>query len=115
MAIVRYLRWLVIALILVVIVVLGVANMQLVTLAALPEGVVEPTPAIDGVPLSVVILVSMFLGFLIGEVFEWVRERKHRREVSNRGREIQQLRAENARLRSKLSDPSEDLPRIAAQ
>ncbi|MGF1554403.1 MAG: LapA family protein [Paracoccaceae bacterium] len=115
MAVVRLLRLLVIVALLLVIVVLGVANMQSVTLSVLPEGVVDASPSIEGIPLSVVILVSMLVGFTLGEVFEWNRERKHRREARNRGREIQQLRAENARLRTKLSDPSEDLPRIAAQ
>jgi uncharacterized integral membrane protein len=114
MVVVRLLRFLAIALILLILVVLGVANMQPVTLNVLPEGMVDTAPSIGGVPLSVVILASMLVGFVIGEVFEWLRERKHRREVSTRGREIQQLRAENARLRAKLSDPSEDLPRIAA-
>ncbi|MEL6265307.1 MAG: LapA family protein [Pseudomonadota bacterium] len=115
MMIIRLLRAAVLLAILVVLVILGVANMQPVTLQLLPEGITASTPALAGVPLSVVILAAMLLGFVVGEVFEWVREAKHRKEVANRGREIQSLRAENARLRSKLADPKEDLPRIAAQ
>ncbi|MEO0819673.1 MAG: LapA family protein [Pseudomonadota bacterium] len=98
-----------------VLTVIGVANMAPVDLALVPDGIVEGMPKLSGVPLTVVILAAMLLGFVIGELLEWLREHKHRREVAVRGREIDTLKAENARLKSKISDPKEDLPRIAAQ
>ncbi|MEM9780908.1 MAG: LapA family protein [Pseudomonadota bacterium] len=115
MLIFRLVRLAVVLAIAVSLVVLGVANMEPVTLRLLPESVTGNAPALPDMPLSVVILAAMVLGFVIGEVFEWVRESKHRVEAANRGREVAQLKAENARLKTKLSDPKEDLPRIAAQ
>ncbi|MEL7348150.1 MAG: LapA family protein, partial [Pseudomonadota bacterium] len=112
---VRIVRYAVLFVICAALVVLGVANMQPVTLHLLPSGIVDAAPSLPNMPLSVVILAAMLLGFIVGEVFEWVREAKHRKEVRTRGKEIQQLRAENARLKTKVSDPKEDLPRIAAQ
>ena len=96
-------------------VVMGVANMTPVTLSLLPDGIIAERYVIEGVPLSVVIFVAVLVGVMIGELFEWLREHKHRRESRNRGQEIAQLRAENARLKAKLADPKEELPRIAAQ
>ncbi|MEM6487631.1 MAG: LapA family protein [Pseudomonadota bacterium] len=115
MFIVRLVRIAVLLVICAALVVLGVANMQSVTLYLLPTMVDSAAPALPDMPLAVVILAAMLLGFVCGEVFEWVREGKHRRENRDKGREIAQLRAENARLKTKLSDPKEDLPRIAAQ
>ncbi|MEL6576138.1 MAG: LapA family protein [Pseudomonadota bacterium] len=120
MFILRIIKIAVLLTICVVLVVVGVANMQFVPLRLIPEGMSIPETGATSdplitLPLSVVILAAMLVGFVIGEIFEWMREGKHRRERDNRGREIQALRAENARLKAKLSDPKEDLPRIAAQ
>ncbi|MEM6971524.1 MAG: LapA family protein [Pseudomonadota bacterium] len=115
MMIIRLFRIGVLVLIGAALVLLGVANMEPVTLRLLPASVTNGAPSLPDMPLSVVILAAMLLGFVIGEVFEWVRESKHRVEAATRGREVSQLRAENARLKTKLDDPKEDLPRIAAQ
>ncbi|MEM6676904.1 MAG: LapA family protein [Pseudomonadota bacterium] len=116
MLIVRIVKFTILFLICIALVVLGVANMEYVSLSLLPEGLRVPgVPPLPDMPLTIIILAAMLLGFVIGEIFEWIRESKHRREVSDRGREIQALKAENARLRAKLADPKEDLPRIAAQ
>ncbi|MEL7137598.1 MAG: LapA family protein [Pseudomonadota bacterium] len=116
MLILRVIKIAVLLTICVVLVVVGVANMQFVPLRLVPEGLGMPgVPPLPEMPLTVIILAAMLVGFVIGEIFEWIREGKHRRERDIRGREIQTLRAENARLKSKLSDPKEDLPRIAAQ
>ncbi|MEM7529392.1 MAG: LapA family protein [Pseudomonadota bacterium] len=118
MLLIRIIKFAILLAIVVVLVVVGVANMQSVPLRLLPDGLVlQDVPADSGInlPLTVVILVAMLLGFVIGEIFEWMRESKHRRAAGDRGREVQALKAENARLKSKLADPKEDLPRIAAQ
>lgn len=115
----RIVKFLVVGSVGLVLVILGVANMRPVTLSLLPDGVpsrtISDSLSVPDVPLSVVIFAAILLGVVIGELFEWLREHKHRREVKNRGQEIAILRAENARLKAKLSDPKEDLPRIAAQ
>ena len=116
MVILRVIKFTILLLICLSLTVIGVANMGAVSLRLLPEGMgVGGVPTLPDMPLTVVILLAMLLGFVIGEIFEWLRESKHRTEVARRGREINQLKAENARLKAKVSDPKEDLPRIAAQ
>ena len=112
---VKFLKFIVIGVIGLALVVLGVANVRPVTLSLLPEQVDGGAYSIDGVPLSLVVFLAVVLGVVIGEIFEYFREHKHRRQVRDRGAEIEKLRAENARLKAKLADPKEDLPRIAAQ
>ena len=110
----RLLKWLVLAVICAALVVLGVANMAPVDLHLVPSGVVGTDLSLRGVPLAAVILAAILLGVVIGEVFEWVRETKHRRRASQRGREVEKLQAEVASLKRRLGE-KDDLPRIAAQ
>ena len=110
----RLIKLVVLAVICVVLVVLGVANMAPVDLHLLPEGVLETRYTVSGVPLAAVILTSMLVGVVLGELFEWVREHKHRRRASTHAREVQKLEAEIRALKKKHGE-KDDLPRIAAQ
>lgn len=110
----RLIKWAILAAVCVALVVLGVANMAPVDLYLVPPGIVQRDLVLAGVPLAAVILAAILLGVVIGELFEWVREHKHRRRASERGREVERLRAEIASLKRRLGD-KDDLPRIAAQ
>ncbi|MDT8342992.1 MAG: LapA family protein [Thermohalobaculum sp.] len=110
----RLIKWAILATLCAALVVLGVANMAPVDLRLLPPGVVSADLALVGVPLAAVILAAMLLGVVIGELFEWLREHKHRRTASERNREVERLRAEIVALKRRLGD-KDDLPRIAAQ
>lgn len=98
-------------------VVLGMGNMAPVDLYLLPEEVIGPTPALKGVPLAAVVLVSVLSGVVIGQFMEWVREYKYRRSAKDCGRELSKLRRELSKARERIEtlDPDGDLPKVPAR
>ena len=97
-----------------ILIVLGVANMAPVDLHLLPVALFGDGYSLTGIPLAVVILAAVLLGILIGLVIEYLREHKHRRVAEEKRREIAELRQEVTRLRTKLGDRDDALPRIPA-
>ncbi len=98
---IRYLRYLFLLVLAAGLLTLALANREMVTLDALPADLA----AFLGIewslslPLYAVILASVFAGLLIGFIWEWFREHKHRANASNRAREIARLERELASLR----------------
>lgn len=89
----RRLLWLFWALVVLALVVLGLANREVVTLQLLPEGLADPTgwAAPLQVPLFLVIALAVVAGMVIGLVWEWLRHhsvraelRRHRRAAVRR-------------------------------
>lgn len=97
-----------------VLVALGVANMALVDLYLMPPSLFGDRFGVRGVPLAAVILAAVLLGIVIGQVLEWMRERKHRVTADAKRREIVQLRQEVTKLRARTGGGVQDLPRIPA-
>ena len=95
-----------------ILIALGVANMAAVDLYLLPAKLFGDTFGIKQIPLAVVILAAVLLGILVGLVIEFLREHKQRRVANEKRREIVELRQEVARLRAKMDDRENDLPRI---
>lgn len=110
----RTIKTVVLGLLAAALILLGVANMTPVDLYLLPRAIFGEGWGITGIPLAVVILAAVLLGIVIGQLVEFIRERKHRRVADEKRREIVELRREVARLRSKLGDRAEELPRIPA-
>jgi uncharacterized integral membrane protein len=110
----RLIKWLILTAICLALVVMGVANMAPVDLHLLPQGIVQADYTLRGVPLAAVILGAVLLGVIIGELFEWLREAKHRRRAAEGSREVERLKAEVQTLKRRLGD-KDDMPRIAAQ
>ncbi|MBK0400471.1 DUF1049 domain-containing protein [Limibaculum sp. M0105] len=110
----RLIKWAILATICVALVILGVANMAPVDLHLLPASIVKTDLVLTGVPLAAVILVAILVGVVLGELFEWLREHKHRRRASERSREVERLKGEIAALKRRHG-VKDDLPRIAAQ
>ena len=61
------------------------------------------------VPLFVVGLAGVVVGMLIGYIFEWLREHKHRRRATQKSREAQRLGAEMDRLRKTTGKHEDDV------
>ena len=106
----RAIKLVLLALLALVLVVIGVANMTPVDLHLLPPGIWANGYTLHQVPLIGVILASVLIGILIGELVEWARERKHRRTARRKRREAETLARENEQLKRRLEDP--DLPKI---
>ena len=105
----RTLKLLVLGLILLAIVVLALANREVVTLHLLPEGMARVMPLSIQLPLFVVSLLSIVVGMLLGYLLEWLREHKHRRRASQKSREAAQLNREVERLRKESGKPEDDV------
>ncbi|MFQ8431206.1 LapA family protein [Amaricoccus sp. W119] len=105
----RTVKIILLALILVVIVVLSLANREIVTLNLLPEGLASLMPVSIQVPLFLVSLVSILVGMIIGYLLEWLREHKHRRRASEKAREAARLEREMRQLRQSTGKPEDEV------
>ena len=90
------------------------ANMAPVDLHLLPSALKIDLFSLTGVPLSIVIVAAVLVGFLIGLLMEFLRESKHRGNLARKRRELSELREENARLTALLEEKGEELAVIAA-
>jgi len=75
-------------------IVLALANREIVTIALLTPELAAFTGfswALD-VPLYAVAFGGIVVGLLVGFVWEWLREARHRREVARRQREVKDLK-----------------------
>ena len=106
----KAIKMVVLVLLALVLVVVGVANMTPVDLHLLPPAIGAGRYTLHQIPLIAVILVSILIGFLIGELVEWAREHKHRRTARQKRREAEALARENESLKRRLQD--DDLPKI---
>lgn len=95
----RTIKLILLALILIAIVTLAIANRGPVTLHMMPQGLSRIAQQSIEVPLYVVGLVSILTGMVLGYVLEWLREHKHRRRASDKAREAARLDREVGRLR----------------
>ena len=102
MRVLKTLFWLIVGAALVV---LGLANRQLVELRLLPEALearLGTLPDLD-LPLFLVILGGVGLGMLIGFVWEWIREIPERAQARTLARELDNLRTELARRKAEAA------------
>lgn len=108
---IRYLKYLFLAAIAVVLVVLFLANRGTVALQLLPDNLA----AWVGwnwraeLPLFLVILGGIVAGLLIGFVWEWFREHRHRAEASRQRREAQKLQQEVKALKGRASEGQDEV------
>lgn len=97
----RYIRYGFWAVVGVLLITVGLANRGPVTLRLMPQELGELF-GIDReitLPLFVVIFGGVVAGLLIGFVWEWLREHKHRADARARAREVHRLQREVKKLR----------------
>jgi uncharacterized membrane protein len=89
----------------------ALANRAPVTLKALPEDLAAFTGFAWQVelPLFMVIFGGIIAGLLIGFVWEWFREMKHRSTASRKTREVARLERELAVMKDSQSVPKDDI------
>ena len=88
---IRYTFWAIVAICLIIV---GMANRDIVTLRAMPELLATPlgmSPDIE-LPLFMAIFIGVGIGLLIGFLWEWVREHKVRSVAKAKGREVDALK-----------------------
>lgn len=110
----RYIRYAILAAIAVVLIIVALANRATVTLNALPEGLAE-IPGMTvlnhsvNLPLFVVIFGGVLMGLLLGFVWEWIREHKHRAEVSRKQSEVARLQRELRRTKAQRDEGKDEV------
>lgn len=98
----RYIRYAFLASLGIILVSVSLANRALVTLKLMPDalsGLFGFNMSIS-LPLFVVVLGGIVAGLVIGFFWEWMREYKHRREASEKSREVRKLEREVGRLKT---------------
>ena len=108
---IRYLRYLFLGTLAVALLTVALANRAPVVVKALPPDLA----ALLGfdwqleLPLFLVIFGGIVAGLLIGFVWEWLREHKHRAVASTKTREVSRLERELATMRDATSVPQDDI------
>ncbi|EAQ04458.1 hypothetical protein OB2597_09949 [Pseudooceanicola batsensis HTCC2597] len=97
----KYIRYLFLACLGLTLIAVALANRNIVELQLLPEGlarIVGLNPS-TSLPLFVIIFFGVVAGLLIGFVWEWLREHKHRAEVNRKAKEVGKLEREVRKLK----------------
>ena len=113
----RYIRFAFLALLAICLVTVAVANRQLVELKAMPEflsALLGLSPTIT-LPLFIVIFLGIAVGLLIGFVWEWLREHKHRAEARAARREAGELQREVNRLKADKHEGEDEVLALLEQ
>jgi len=107
----RLIKFLFLAIILIGIVLISVANRDMTTVHLLPEQLADFAPFLTSItlPLYVVLILAIGVGLILGYILEWLRERKHRRAVGQNKREVSRLESEIANLRKKTGEGEDDV------
>ena len=108
---IRSLRYLFLAALGLVLLTVALANRAPVTLKALPEDLAAFTGFAWQIelPLFMVIFGGIIAVLLIGFVWEWFREMKHRSTASRKTREVARLERELAVMKDSQSVPKDDI------
>ena len=110
----RYLRYLVLAAVAIVLVIVSLGNRAPVTVNAAPESL-HSMPGLGilsasiQLPLFIVIFGGIVVGVVIGYVWEWVREHKHRSAMRTGQRENVTLKREVKRLKGEANDGKDEV------
>jgi uncharacterized integral membrane protein len=114
---IRALRYLLLALLTIVLLTVALANRALVTVHFLPDDVAAlfGVDAVMDMPVFVLLFSGIVLGLLIGFVWEWFREHKHRRVASSKTRQVSKLERELAAMKDQTSLPDDDVLALLAK
>ena len=107
----RYIRYAFLGTVGAVLLILAIANREVVTLEVLPQEIAEFAGwnASIGLPLFVIIFGGVVAGLLIGFVWEWLREYKHRAAAVQHKRERDRLEREVGKLREPAKGSADEV------
>ena len=107
----RYIRYVLVGSIIAALVVVAMANRGFVTLTVLPEPLANLANWNFSInlPLFIVVLGGVAVGLLLGYLLEWIRESKHRAEVSKRQKQVKQLNNEVTKLKAEKNQGKDEV------
>jgi uncharacterized integral membrane protein len=95
-------------------IVFAVANRHLVTVSFDPFNSVDPSVAIRGVPLFIVMIAMATIGVMAGSSMTWFRQRRWRRAARQNEADARQARAQLADLRAAADGQRSSVPPFPA-
>lgn len=107
----RYLRYAFLAVLGIALVSISLANRQIVELKLMPDALAEMLGFnfATSLPLFLVVLGGVVAGLVIGFLWEWLREHKHRRDASAKTGEVRKLEREVKKLKKKQSEGQDEV------
>ena len=107
----RYVRYVFMAVVGLSLILVALANRGMVTIKLLPEEMAAylGQPLSYELPLFVVIFGGIIVGLLIGFVWEWLREHKHRADARLQKREKEKLEREVKGLKRKSNEGKDEV------
>lgn len=113
----RYIRYASIAIFAVALIVIALANRELVTVQILPPelAVMAASNPSYEVPLFLVMFLGVLAGLVVGFIWEWIREAKERAAAARQAREMDRLRAEVKRLKGERHEGKDEVLALLEQ
>lgn len=107
----RYIRYAVLGALAIVLVSVSVANSAMVQLRLMPDALADLFGFNHGLelPLFVVVLGGVGVGLVIGFLWEWMREHKHRSEAGAKAREVRKLNREVNKLKKQKNEGKDEV------
>lgn len=107
----RYVRYLILGLLLLMLLVVALANRAQVAVQLLPDdlAMLLGWQARAEVPLFVVLGLGAVIGVVLGFVWEWLREHKHRKVARVQTKAVSKLERELAAMKDQTSLPDDDV------
>ncbi len=107
----RYLRYAFLAALGIVLISVSLANVQPVELKLMPDALAELLGfnLSASLPLFLVVLGGVAAGLVIGFLWEWLREHKHRRDATVKKTEVRKLEREVKKLKKKQNEGKDDV------
>ncbi|NOC46581.1 DUF1049 domain-containing protein [Ruegeria sp. HKCCD7559] len=107
----RYLRYAFLAALGIILISVSLANVQSVELKLMPDALAELLGfnLSASLPLFLVVLGGVAAGLVIGFLWEWLREHKHRRDATVKKTEVRKLEREVKKLKKKQNQGKDDV------
>lgn len=107
----RFIRLLFIAVLAIFLIMVALANREIVTVSAFPANFGQYLGGTWSVrmPMFLVVFLAMVFGMVAGLIWEWLREAHLRRESRQRAAEVARLEREVGQLRQRTDTPKDDV------
>lgn len=108
----RTIKLFILAIIMIMLILVGVANRDPIVVKLLPDGLagLVPFPTVTPeLPLYAIIAVAIAVGLLLGYIIEYLRESKHRRMAAAKAREASHLKNQVRDLQRKTGEGEDDV------
>ncbi|SDW74096.1 Protein of unknown function [Ruegeria halocynthiae] len=108
---IRYIRYAFLAALGIILVSVSLANRQMVELKLMPDALAELLGfnLSASLPLFLVVLGGVVAGLVIGFLWEWLREYKHRKDATVKKGEVRKLEREVKKLKTKQNEGQDDV------